>query len=117
MSLKLTKKRQEILKVLKSSKEALSAKEIHSQLKDTDLTTVYRTLDFLITEKIVSQLNLGGDEAKFEYQNEPHHHAVCTECEKVIHFKVSDQKIKKLLKFDDFAIEDIELTVKGLCRH
>ena len=114
---KLTKKRQAILEVLQNSHEALSASEVHSQVSDIDLATVYRSLEFLTNEKLIRKLQLGTQEARFEYQKEHHHHAICTECERVIHFTAPDEKIKKLLGVGDFEVDELEVTVRGTCRH
>jgi len=117
MTIKLTEKRQQILDVLKKNHGTLSAAEIHKQLPDIDLVTIYRNLDLFTKEKIIKQVHLGTDEAQYEYQKVPHHHAVCIECEKVIHFTAPDAKIKKLLGLEDFQVDEIEVTVRGICNH
>lgn len=117
MTIRLTKNRQAILEILKKSPEALSAAEVHAQLPDMDLATVYRNLDFFTNEKLIKKLQLGSQEARFEHQAEPHHHAVCTECERIIHFTAPDEQIKKLLGVDDFLVDELEVTVKGVCNH
>ncbi len=115
MTIKLTKKRQQILEILKSTGEALSASDIHSKLPEVDLVTIYRNLDIFVKEKLIHQVNLGSNESYYEYQPYPHHHAICNNCEKVIHFTAADEKIKKLLHIENFEIEEIEFTVKGKC--
>ncbi len=117
MKTRITKKRQAILDALKKSKEALSAAEVHEKLSDIDLATVYRSLEYFTEEKVIKKLQLGSQEAKFEYQHEPHHHAICTECERVIHFTAPDEKIKKLLGVSDFKVDELEVTVRGICGH
>lgn len=117
MALKLTQKRHRILDVLKQNHGTLSASDIHAQLPDIDLVTIYRNLDLFTKEKLIKQLRLSAGEAQYEYQQEPHHHAICTECEKVIHFTAPDEKIKKLLGLEDFDVDELEVTVKGLCHH
>lgn len=116
MTLRLTQKRQQILDVLKKQHGTLSASDIHTCLPEIDLVTIYRNLDLFVKEKLIKQVHLGGGEAQYEYQNEPHHHAVCTNCEKVIHFTAPDEKIKKLLGLEDFKVDEIEVTVRGLCK-
>lgn len=113
MKTKLTKKRQAILDVLKGKKAALSASDVHALVSDIDLATVYRNLEYFTKEKTIKKLQLGTQEARFEYQHEPHHHAVCGQCEKVIHFTAPDKKIIKLLGLENFNIEELEVTVRG----
>jgi Fe2+ or Zn2+ uptake regulation protein len=120
MKIKLTTKRQAILDALKKKKAALSASELHDLVPEMDLATVYRNLEYFTKEKTIKKLQLGTQEARFEYQHEPHHHAVCEQCEKVIHFTAPDKKIIKLLELElkDFEIEELEVTVRGKhCKH
>lgn len=113
----MTQKRQAILDCLQEHHGTLSAKDIHNKLPDIDLVTIYRNLDLFVKERVIKEVHLGTDEAQYEYQKEPHHHAVCTDCEKVIHFKAPEKKLKKLLGIADFDVEEIEVTVRGKCRH
>lgn len=115
MNFRLTQKRQRILDVLKNNHGTLSVASIHAQLPEIDLVTIYRNLDLFTKEKLIKQVHLGTDEAQYEYQHEPHHHAVCIDCEKVIHFTAPDAKLKKLLGLKDFQVDEIEVTVRGIC--
>lgn len=117
MKTRLTKKRQAILEVLKTQKKALSAAEIHALVPTVDLATVYRNLEYFTNEKVIKKLQLGLQEARFEFQHEPHHHAICTECERVIHFTAPDDKIKQLLGVEGFEVSELEVTVRGICNH
>lgn len=115
MTLRLTDKRKKILVVLQTQKKALSASAIHKMLPDIDLVTIYRNLDAFAKQKLIKRVSLGTDEALYEYQSEPHHHALCTDCEKVIHFKAPDAKIIKLLGLEGFVVDELEVTVRGKC--
>ncbi len=116
MNIILTKKRTQILDVLKTHHGTLTAAELHAKLPGIDLVTIYRNLDLFVKEKMIKRIHVTGSEAQFEYQAEPHHHAVCSDCERVIHFKAPDAQIKKLLGLEDFEIEDMEVTVRGTCK-
>ncbi len=116
MTIKLTDKRKKILVVLQQADTALSAAAIHKRLPDIDLVTIYRNLDAFVKEKLIKRVSLGTDEALYEYQPEPHHHAICTDCERVIHFKAPDEKIIKILGLEGFVVDELEVTVKGKCR-
>ena len=116
MTIRLTKKRQQILDVLQTHHGTLSAADIHQQLPAIDLVTIYRNLELFTEEKLIKQIFLGSNESRFEYQAEPHHHAVCTDCEKVIHFTAPTDEVKKLLGIEDFLVDEIEITVRGTCR-
>ncbi len=117
MTRRHSKKRDQILDVLKQEHGALSANEIHTKLPKLDLTTIYRNLDVFVVGGEVKKLLLNGKEALYEYQEKPHHHAVCTECERIIHFTAPDDQIKKLLGIKGFQVNDLEVTVRGVCKH
>jgi Fur family transcriptional regulator, ferric uptake regulator len=112
-----SKKREQILAILEAAKEALPAAAIHERLKDIDLATIYRNLDLFVQEGVIKKLHFGGTESLYEFQGHPHHHAVCIDCERVIHFTAPDEKIKKLLGLTDFTVTELELTVRGTCTH
>lgn len=115
MQRRKSQKREKILSVLKKSKCALSASDIHKKVPDIDLVTVYRNLDLFVEEGMVKKLSLDKQEALFEYQEHKHHHAICTDCGDVLHFEVFDKKIMDLIKLKRFKPESIELTVRGEC--
>ncbi len=115
--MRLTIKRKQILDILRKHKGSLSAADIHKHLPTIDLVTIYRNLDLFLQEKLIKQIHIGTEEAQYEYQNQPHHHAVCVNCEKVIHFKAPDKKILKLLEPQDFKIEEMEIIVRGSCKN
>ena len=116
MDIQFTKKRLQILEVLKASKDAVSASSIHSSLPQIDLATIYRNLDLFTKAGLVKKLQLD-DEALYEYQETPHHHAVCNNCDKIIHFTIPKKDLAKLVKVKDFIVEDVDVTVRGNCRH
>jgi Fur family ferric uptake transcriptional regulator len=114
--MRLTKNRQEILDILEESEEALSASEIHSSLPNINLVTIYRNLDYFVNTGLVKKLNLTSQESVFEVQHEPHHHAICSICNKVIHFETANKKLMKEFSLPDFTINDLEITLRGTCK-
>ena len=98
-------------------KGALSATTIRSLLPELDLTTIYRNLEIFIADGTVRKLYFDSSEALYEFQAHPHHHAVCSTCNRVIHFNAPDEQIKKLLGLTDFIITDFEMTIRGKCPH
>lgn len=115
MEIRMTKKRQDILNVLKKHHGTLSAAEVHKLLPALDLVTIYRNLELFTNARLIKRVALDTNEARYEFQSEPHHHALCVDCHKTIHFKASDERIKKLLNLNDFSIEEIEIVVRGKC--
>ena len=105
------------MKVLKSTHGALSAAAIHKKVPTIDLTTIYRNLDMFVKDGLVKKLNLGEGEAQYEYKFDDHHHAICQDCDKVIHFSAPDQEIMELLHVKGFKADTLEITLKGNCKH
>ncbi|MES2966651.1 MAG: Fur family transcriptional regulator [Patescibacteria group bacterium] len=115
--MRLTKHRQEIINTLKKSHGTLSAQDIHKLIPTIDIVTIYRNLDLFVAEGIIKKLHLEGNEAKYEYQAHPHHHAICNSCDRVIHFNASEAQLREVLNVPDFDITTIDLVVRGRCHH
>lgn len=113
MKVKLTKKRQAILDVLRTTSGSLSASELHAALPHLDLTTIYRNLELFVEAGLIKQLAVPGREAQYEFQTEPHHHAVCRDCREVIHFTAPTEKFAKLIDIPGFTVEEVEVIVRG----
>lgn len=113
-----SKKREDILGVITSAHEALSAADIHATLPHIDLTTIYRNLERFVAHDQVREVHLGDETVRYEKKDQHHHHhAVCTNCERVIHFSAPDLKLKKMLGIEDFNVDEIEILVRGRCAH
>jgi len=113
---RLTNHRREVLELLSNSAEACSAGQIHEHLPHINLVTIYRALDYLAEHGLVHKLRLDGEEALFEVQHEPHHHALCTECGTVIHFTTDNKKLENEFSLPGFTVTDLEVTLRGRCR-
>lgn len=116
MTRRQSKKREQILHVLHTEHGALSAAQLHEKLPHLDKATIYRNLELFVADGLIKKLQLGSKEAVYEYASDPHHHAVCSKCERVIHFTAPDEKILKLLGLQDFEVEELEVTVRGSCK-
>jgi len=115
--MRLTKHRQVIIDTLKKSHGTLSAQDIHKLLPKIDIVTIYRNLDLFVADGIIKKLHLEGNEAKYEYQAHPHHHAICSDCDRIIHFNAAEEKLRQVLNIPDFDITSIDLIVRGNCHH
>lgn len=111
--MKITAKRQLILDALSDAAEALSARDLAARVEGVNQATVYRNLDAMTQEGLVHKFTPKGTEALYEVPHADHHHAICTDCDKVIHFHAPDKKLLELLELEDFDVESIEVTVRG----
>jgi Fe2+ or Zn2+ uptake regulation protein len=113
--MKQTKHRAAILDLLKKNRFAYTAQQIHELLPHINLVTIYRNLDNFVTLGIIKKFNLDGNEAVFEFQEHPHHHAICTNCQEIRHFNIDAKKLKSVLTLKNFHMTEVEIIVRGRC--
>lgn len=119
---RLTPQRTLIWEVVRSRGRHMTAEEIaaevHEKLPDVNLSTVYRTLELLVSLDLVSETRLGTSRTYFEVAPEPvHHHVVCESCGAVGHFadELLDPLYESLHDNQGFRATGSRATVFGLC--
>ena len=123
MGCRLTRLRKALIAELTRSESLLSANEIIKLLKKKNLgphkTSIYRELDFLIEQRMVSRITLGGKEDRFELAATPHHHhAVCQTCGDIRHVDL-EQYVKKMenqLARQQFQVNSHLVEFFGFCK-
>lgn len=120
---RLTPQRNLIWEVLRDAGRHMKAEEItaavKTQLPDVNVSTVYRTLELLVSLDLVIETHLEGSTCYYEVSPEPtHHHFVCSHCGAVGHFGDSllTPVRDELAERHDFAVSQIQVTAFGLCR-
>ena len=85
---RMTKQRQIILEVLRSTKSHPTADWIYEQVRQTvpriSLGTVYRNLRVLKEMGDIQELNYGSTYSRFDGIASSHYHFVCTDCGSVM---------------------------------
>lgn len=115
-----TKQKTIILDILKAKKVPISAVEIlklaQTKLPDLNKTTVYRTLDRLVGEKVVEAVHLESGLAHYELASgrHHHHHFVCNTCTKIYCLEGCPNELKSLLP-SGFVMTGHEVTLRGVC--
>lgn len=122
----LTKGAQKVLELLEQSHELTSAQDIYGKLRTEEstkapgLTTVYRSLESLVSLGLVQAVDLGDGERRYEVvePGEHHHHLVCRSCSRSTHLdSCLIEDIEKAISDKyEFAIESHVFEVFGLCR-
>ncbi len=118
---RITKPRQEILKILYSY--PLTVQEIATSLKkkktSIDLASIYRGLELFKQMGIVQEIEFGEGKKRYELvdQNKHHHHLVCNNCGRIedMRSKQENKMIKELQKKTNFKIQDHSIELFGLC--
>ncbi len=106
--LRLTVPRKVILEMLSKTEEHPSAEEIyfsvHKNHPNIGLTTVYRTLELLMSWGVVHKFDFGEGKSRYELIDHSkvsnhHHHLICSNC-------------KKIVNYTDFVEEELNLVAK-----
>jgi Fur family ferric uptake transcriptional regulator len=98
--------RDAVLSLLKRTGEHVSAKDVYRELQRAfpglGLTTVYRTLDLLNRAGIVTKINAGDGQYRYEHasggEKGHHHHFICTFCGKIQDYRNFEAEELELVK-------------------
>lgn len=119
-----TKQKELILNIIKKQKKEFTVKDIYNEVKNkTGLTTVYRLIDKLVEEGIVTK-NIGKDnKTKYIYlekcEEENHFYLKCKNCKTMKH--VDCDCIKELLNHilinHKFTADKKNIIINGICEN
>lgn len=120
----LTTARKAVLEILETDGEHLTAAQVHEQLTERlpslNLSTVYRSLDYLVEHKLISVADIGTGPPVYErLSGTPHHHLVCLDCGYILKMdhEVVAPFFDVLKDKKDFVIQTNHLVLYGYCRH
>ena len=120
-----TPQRLMILSAVRHSGGHIAAAEILEQVKEKDsgqyidVSTVYRTLGVLKQMRLISEIDMGGGESRYEWIDQvKHHHLICRSCDRVT---LLDHKYlvglgTKVLNDYGFQADIDHFAVFGLCK-
>ena len=121
---RMTKVRKAVIDTLCKTKVPTPASDLIAQLKRRNLpvnkTTVYREIDFLLSERILREVDLLDGKKRYELlaENDHHHHMICTGCKSIqcidMHHDLDALEGELLSKFD-FKVTNHSLEFFGLC--
>ena len=122
---KLTPQRRAVLSVIAWSHEHLTPASIYEKVRQEypgiGLVTVYRTLDLLIKQGLLCELNTCGSQRSYLMRRPSghHHHLVCSDCSAVIDFSNCDlnELEQRLSRQTGFRINGHLLEFLGQCRN
>ncbi|NLM97990.1 MAG: transcriptional repressor [Halanaerobiaceae bacterium] len=121
--IRITRQREEILKILYEAERPVTAKKVYSILRKKlpyiRLSTIYRNLNLLEEKDILRkvELNMDNRESSFEFfRGEHHHHLVCISCQEIIPLECPLAEYeKRLQKETNYTIIDHKIKVYGIC--
>lgn len=90
-------------------------KELKNELPTLSKTSVYNILNLFIEKEIVTSINVGSKESRYELLLQKHSHFKCMTCGEV--FDIPYVKpIWEQLELSGFSVETEEVLLKGLCK-
>ena len=123
MNRRNSQKRESILACFRNTDRHPSAEWVYEQLKpqypDLSLGTVYRNIGQLIDEGRLRTVGVVGDRERFDGRTDPHCHAVCTRCGKVIDLDgvtLLPELCREAQQTTDFWLREPQVRFDGLCR-
>ncbi len=122
VSLKKTPARSAIKEFLLDSSSPVDIEQVIKYLRsknlNTNKVTVYRIMDFMFENGLVSRLEFGEGKYRYELQKDDHHHLICTNCG-----RIEDIEDKFMEKFEDeirekkgFLVKSHSLEFFGVCK-
>ena len=91
---------------------------VRQDLTRISLATVYKSLETLVGCGLVVKLTYGDNSARYDGRTDPHHHARCLNCGRVvdIHGKIADSEIEGLQSGTaGFTVTGFRLELAGYC--
>jgi Fur family ferric uptake transcriptional regulator len=113
-----TKQRAAIQSVMEQSQRPLLPQEIliasQAAVPNLNLATVYRNLNALVDEGLISPVHLPNQATRFERSGHHHHHFVCDACDKVFDVHECSDVFNRMVP-PGFQVARHEVTLYGQC--
>ena len=95
------------------------AAQVHARAPEVHMSTIYRNLDELEKQGVISHAHLGHGAAVYHLSDEDHGHLVCSECGWVQEAPRSafDELAHNLRGEHGFELDTRHFAVQGLCQH
>ena len=119
--LRATRQRLTVLEALRGRKEAVTAQELHAELRaakePVGLTTVYRTLTALAEADFLDTFTRDGEQAFRLCSEQHHHHLVCEVCNKVEELEADlvEEWVSGVAKRHGFTVTGHRADIFGIC--
>lgn len=116
-----SRQREMILNILSESRSHPTAEEIleRVRLHDSHVArgTVYRNLGLLVESGEIIKITTPEGTCRYDYIHNPHSHAVCEVCGKVIDFSFAQSGMDKYLEKEmGFKVGNSAVSVRGVCK-
>jgi Fur family peroxide stress response transcriptional regulator len=119
IGIKLTPQRLGILEYLRDNREHPSAEDIFREVRKKfptmSFSTVYNTLEALLSKGHLIQLSLDPDRKRYDPNTFPHHHFICMSCRKIVDiFQHYDIPLPEAQRHS-YKVVQIHISFYGTC--
>lgn len=118
-SMKVTPQRLEVLKYLDKHRIHPTVDMIYLDLKKKNpslsKTTVYNSVETLEKQGIIQSLRIAGNEIRYDFRNDLHHHFICKKCGRIFDIDLTCPVIDQVEQ-RGFKVEEIHGYFKGICK-
>jgi len=119
---RITPQREIIVEAIAHGSHHINAEEVFARIQErthsANIATVYRTLELLVEEGLVSRIDLGEGRVIYStYQHGPHIHLLCRQCGQVLDANQEMLSVLNLQLLSEykFAADLQHISVLGLC--
>lgn len=83
--IKYSKQREKLLSLLKEAENPLTIGDLANEVKDIDLSTIYRNLDMMVEKGLLIKTNhMEQNKTTYDYNRHDHrHYLICRECQRI----------------------------------
>jgi Fe2+ or Zn2+ uptake regulation protein len=117
--MKVTPQRLEIMRYLDHNRNHPTADDIYSALKKANpslsKTTIYNTLDSLKDHGLIQAVGISGNEMRYDFKRDMHHHFLCKECGDIFDIDVACSFLDQTLK-GEHRVDEVHGYFKGVCK-
>ncbi len=117
----LTRQREVVLRVIRDSREHLTANEVFSEAKarlpSISFATVYNSLRFLKEAGHIAEIQFGNGASRYDRMMSRHDHAICTKCGALVDIEMEHpiELVELAAAYSRFKPESLEFTLRGIC--
>ncbi len=120
---KRSRQREEILKILRNTDTHPTASWIYDELKkdfnNLSMGTVYRNVNILIDQNLVTKIEAGSSFDRFDGNVEPHYHFICRECDSIYDMPIQlmEELNEQANQSINHQVEEHRINFYGLCEN
>jgi len=119
---RFTEQRAAVYRFLSSTTTHPNADEVFQKVRaevpGISLATVYKSLETLVNCGLAAKLTYSDGSARYDARMEPHHHARCVSCGRVMDIpgNLRDEKLRDFTRgLDGFSVLGYRLELTGFC--